>query len=232
MGTRRPGFFQGATNFEISGGTFNDIAGDLNQYHTYHFAAEFNNIQGDSTRVNSPTIVNYHSQPPPFIPNRSHTEPAAAWRGAGRGIRRATYNTGRPSEQPQYRAPHSRNIRIQRDDPELRSAGSNPPSTPRPHFSPSMVDVDRRDVRARNYPQRSEPSGSFLNRTRHDNRRAYVPTPPPALYRNTTVEDEDESSNSEDEEDKSDAGNSTTLQPPSPSLGRSNSGMLRGGKST
>ncbi|KAJ6617957.1 hypothetical protein B0H10DRAFT_1947942 [Mycena sp. CBHHK59/15] len=128
--------------------------------------AESNSIQGNSTRINSPTIVN----------NINYGQPPRR-RGAGRG-------------------PHSRNSHTQREVPDLRSARSNPPSTPRPHFSPYS---DLRDVRALNYPQQSEPSGSSLDQARHDNRWVHIPRPPTpspaALYHNATVEDDDESSN-------------------------------------
>ncbi|KAJ6607036.1 hypothetical protein B0H10DRAFT_1956652 [Mycena sp. CBHHK59/15] len=71
---------------------------------------------------------------------------------------------------------------------------------PAVYTSPAFLSIRRPpDVRARNYPQRSEPSGSFLNEARHDNRRVHVPRPPTpspaALYQNATVEDNDESSN-------------------------------------
>lgn len=113
------GFFSGATNFTISGGTFNEIRGNLNQTNVHHHSVQYNQVNGHLRPYNSPTNRNFGYAPPP--PNRSITDPQPPRRGAARGwnyhnfvasfydnsipgnfsgVRMEPYSIGRGSEPP------------------------------------------------------------------------------------------------------------------------------------
>ncbi|KAJ7503044.1 hypothetical protein B0H11DRAFT_1987575 [Mycena galericulata] len=57
-------FFENATNFTISGGTFNTISGDLNRYERYHSTATTNSFNNQDNIPSHPYYPPYGSRPP------------------------------------------------------------------------------------------------------------------------------------------------------------------------
>ncbi|KAJ7040821.1 hypothetical protein C8F04DRAFT_1082286 [Mycena alexandri] len=220
MARRKPtGFFDGATNFEINGGVFNEIGGDLNQYYTTHHAVQHNIVHGDFTRYNSPTIVNFglspppppfnhinrNILPPPGFPTFNHGNPSGPVRGLGRGcssgVRMEPYNTARgfeptPSSQSRSNRP---------------GRGGSAPSPYHPH--PSSPVPDRGPEVYPRSPQYPQPGSSSSPRRFYDPW-AYTPPPqmppPPspagAAYRNPNPAEDDAISDggSVDTDDESD----------------------------
>ncbi|KAJ7472230.1 hypothetical protein B0H11DRAFT_1346900 [Mycena galericulata] len=208
-GRSSSGFFSGCTNFTISGGTFNEIAGDLRQYSTQHFAVQYNNVSGHYMRYDSPTIVDIGRTGPSLVPNRgtspapnrSNTDPGAR-RGAGRGsysgFRMAPYSSGRGSEQPPPQSPHSRTSRV----PQAGRGGSV--TSPFNRSSPASVPGQA----PREHSQQSGLRNGFTNGSGRYNPWTYTPPqiPPssPAASsgsRNSEPAEEDHS----DTSDESDA---------------------------
>ncbi|KAJ7768393.1 hypothetical protein B0H16DRAFT_1519704 [Mycena metata] len=230
------GFFDGATNFEINGGVFNEIGGNLNQYYTTHHAVQHNIVHGDYTRYNSPTIVNFGQPrppppfnrvnrnvlPPPAFPGFNPGNQSGPIRGFGRGsspgVRMEPYSTaarGFEQESPTQR-PQSRSN---------RSPGRGG-SAPSPHDRHPVSPVSDRGPevypRAPRYPQ---PGSSSAPRRSYDPW-AYTPSsqmpPPPspagAAYRTPEPAEDDKTSDggSDDEsDDESDSFSPTSSAVPS-----------------
>ncbi|KAJ6567760.1 hypothetical protein DFH09DRAFT_443179 [Mycena vulgaris] len=173
MSHDRPGFFAGCTNFEISGGVFNDIAGDLNQFSSQHFAVQYNQVNGDMARYNSPTIVNFGGQAPPMAPNLRY-DPGRPRRGAGRGnhsgIRMAPYSNSRGSEQSAFQAD-----RISGRG-GIPSQYNGNPSWPAPQGGAHP----RAQHPPQHPPQHPGADGGFLNAARRENPWTYIPPPMPS----------------------------------------------------
>ncbi|KAJ6551497.1 hypothetical protein B0H19DRAFT_1073195 [Mycena capillaripes] len=213
------GFFSGASNFTISGGTFNEIAGDLNQHTVYHYSAQYNQVTGNLNRYNSPTTVNFGCPPPQ--PSRSITDPPPSRRGAGRGnyypgTRMGPYNNITRGPEPLAQIPPFRSTRGRGvlSSPEGRSPsmpnssrGPGIYSAPSPSRGPGMYPGGL------HYPQQSGSGNGFANGRRRGNPWAYTPPVPspvsPTSYRGPhPTEDEDmsdvESLKSEDKGQGSD----------------------------
>ncbi|KAJ7705280.1 hypothetical protein B0H17DRAFT_663873 [Mycena rosella] len=235
----RPGFFSGSSNFHISGGTFNDVSGDLNQYYTHNFDVQYNQVNGNITRYNSPTIVNF-AFPPSTAPYLRHSDAGGPRRGAGRGnssgTRTAPYNTiTRGSGQYASPPPHNRTSRMPGrggpvSSPDAYSSAGTPisqgPSLP-PRTSPRTVRQGSSNSSGTALPEQSGSGNRSLDHFRHDTSWAYTPsyTPPPApappaIPRNPGPDegatDSEYSSESEDgdESDESEAGHSPDFAAP------------------
>ncbi|KAJ7740957.1 hypothetical protein DFH07DRAFT_943662 [Mycena maculata] len=112
------GFLRGTTISTVSGGTFTEVHGNLNQTNYMSnqvTTAEYNYVpNGDINRYNSPTIVEFGRVGPPAVPTMPHNSsnadaaPKRAGRGSHSGVRMAPYDTGRGSEQPSSQPPRSR----------------------------------------------------------------------------------------------------------------------------
>jgi len=222
------GFFSGCTDFEISGGTFNDVRGNLNQRRVNHYNVQYNSVNGNLTRYNSPTIVNFGVPPRMFDHNLADPPPPQR-RGAGRGnlsgVRMEPYSTGRGPE-PFAQLPPPRTNRIPGRGDVPSPYESNPSqATPIPNRGHGIP------PRAQSTPHYLPQSSGSANRSFNDRRRgdpwAYSPPPmPPSVspvsYRDVRpTEDETisdgETMHSEDgSDDESDAGPSVTLPSENP----------------
>ncbi|KAF7368992.1 hypothetical protein MVEN_00225800 [Mycena venus] len=198
-------FFDGCTNFEISGGTFNDVRGNLNQRRVNHYNVQYNNVNGNLTRYNSPTIVNFGGPAPMF--NHNTADPPPPRRGAGRGnyaVRMEPYSTVRGSE-PIAQIPAFRPNRIPSRGGVPSPHDANPSqASPSPNRERG---VPPRARSTQNYL--SQPSGSTsgpLNGRRRGDSWAYSPPPMPSFaspfsYRDEETMSDSESLQSEDESD-------------------------------
>jgi len=177
------GFFSGATNFTISGGTFNEIRGNLNQTNVHHHSVQYNQVNGHLRRYNSPTNGNFGYAPPP--PNRSITDPQPPRRGAARGnfsgVRMEPYSIGRGSEPP---APIPPFRRVPGPGGSVPSPYETPyetnPFAPLPNRGPGMY------PRGQHHPPQSG-SGNGFRQPRDP--WAYSPPPRPSPVSQTSYRD-------------------------------------------
>ncbi|KAJ7176572.1 hypothetical protein C8R46DRAFT_1076688 [Mycena filopes] len=237
------GFFDGASNFEIRGGTFNEVAGDLNQYYTTHQAVQHNIISGNYTRYNSPTIVNFgqsppppplHRNPPPLTYpsfNRGNPSPLGPTRGAARadihaaGLRMEPYPTAHGYDYKQQSPPQSPSFRSNR---ALGRGGSGA-------YSPSDKNPssDRGTgvyPRFRHHPNQQSGSGTGSASRRSQDPWAYIPapqtarppSPPRGPYRGPKAAEEDLTSDGDsskvDEETDEESDTSSLTDVPSDGL--------------